>query len=92
MWPGAKLLNDYLSKNAEMLQGCSVLELGSGVGEQWSNHILLLVFYSISLLYMYVCMCVIKQAGGLFLLEYLFFKDKNRLKQTFHLMDRCFET
>ncbi|XP_021604820.1 protein N-lysine methyltransferase METTL21A [Manihot esculenta] len=32
VWPGAKLLNDYLSKNAEMLQGCSVLELGSGVG------------------------------------------------------------
>ncbi|KAE8037300.1 hypothetical protein FH972_009900 [Carpinus fangiana] len=26
------LLNDYLSKNAKMLQGCSVIELGSGVG------------------------------------------------------------
>ncbi|PIN17473.1 Calmodulin-lysine N-methyltransferase [Handroanthus impetiginosus] len=32
VWPGAELLNDYLSKNAEMLQGCSVIELGSGVG------------------------------------------------------------
>ncbi|KAJ9699090.1 hypothetical protein PVL29_007935 [Vitis rotundifolia] len=32
VWPGAMLLNDYLSKNAEMLQGCSVIELGSGVG------------------------------------------------------------
>ncbi|KAF2291943.1 hypothetical protein GH714_042285 [Hevea brasiliensis] len=32
VWPGAKLLNDYLSKNVEMLQGCSVIELGSGVG------------------------------------------------------------
>ncbi|CAK9184228.1 unnamed protein product [Ilex paraguariensis] len=32
VWPGATLLNDYLSRNAEMLQGCSVIELGSGVG------------------------------------------------------------
>ncbi|XP_059429596.1 uncharacterized protein LOC132163354 [Corylus avellana] len=32
VWPGAMLLNDYLSKNAKMLQGCSVIELGSGVG------------------------------------------------------------
>ncbi|GMY15996.1 protein N-lysine methyltransferase METTL21A isoform X1 [Fagus crenata] len=32
VWPGAMLLNDYLSKNAELLQGCSVIELGSGVG------------------------------------------------------------
>ncbi|VVA37559.1 PREDICTED: N-lysine methyltransferase [Prunus dulcis] len=32
VWPGAMLLNDYLSKNAELLQGCTVLELGSGVG------------------------------------------------------------
>ncbi|KDP43179.1 hypothetical protein JCGZ_22731 [Jatropha curcas] len=32
VWPGAMLLNDYLSKHAEMLQGCSVIELGSGVG------------------------------------------------------------
>ncbi|XVF04827.1 hypothetical protein REPUB_Repub05bG0118800 [Reevesia pubescens] len=31
VWPGAMLLNDYLSKNAEMLQGCSMIELGSGV-------------------------------------------------------------
>lgn len=33
VWPGAMLMNDYLSKNAEMLQGCSMIELGSGVGE-----------------------------------------------------------
>jgi len=32
VWPGAMLLNDYLSKNVKMLQGCTVLELGSGVG------------------------------------------------------------
>lgn len=32
MWPGAVLLNEYLSKNAEMLQGLSLIELGSGVG------------------------------------------------------------
>ncbi|KAL2456240.1 putative methyltransferase family protein [Abeliophyllum distichum] len=32
VWPGAVLLNDYLSKNAEMLQGRSIIELGSGVG------------------------------------------------------------
>jgi len=33
VWPGAMLLNDYLSKNDEMLQGCSAIELGSGVGK-----------------------------------------------------------
>ncbi|KAK2977538.1 hypothetical protein RJ640_018180 [Escallonia rubra] len=32
VWPGAMLLNDYLSKNPEMLRGCSVIEFGSGVG------------------------------------------------------------
>jgi len=32
VWPGAVLLNDYLSKNAEMLKRLSVIELGSGVG------------------------------------------------------------
>ncbi|XP_054789544.1 uncharacterized protein LOC129295096 [Prosopis cineraria] len=32
VWPGAILLNDYLSKNSEILQGCTVIELGSGVG------------------------------------------------------------
>ncbi|XP_010271830.1 PREDICTED: protein N-lysine methyltransferase METTL21A [Nelumbo nucifera] len=32
VWPGAMLLNNYLSKNSDMLQGCSVIELGSGVG------------------------------------------------------------
>ncbi|KAJ1424075.1 S-adenosyl-L-methionine-dependent methyltransferase [Sesbania bispinosa] len=32
VWPGAMLMNDFLSKNVEMLQGCTVIELGSGVG------------------------------------------------------------
>ncbi|XP_042001729.1 protein-lysine N-methyltransferase EFM3-like [Salvia splendens] len=32
VWPGAELLNDYLSKNSDILRGCSVIELGSGVG------------------------------------------------------------
>ncbi|EOA27971.1 hypothetical protein CARUB_v10024142mg [Capsella rubella] len=32
VWPGAMLMNGYLSGNAEILQGCSILELGSGVG------------------------------------------------------------
>ncbi|KMZ71015.1 hypothetical protein ZOSMA_18G01130 [Zostera marina] len=32
VWPGAILMNNYLSKNAEILQGHSVIELGSGVG------------------------------------------------------------
>ncbi|RAL45904.1 hypothetical protein DM860_006058 [Cuscuta australis] len=32
VWPGAVLLNDYLAKNADIIQGCSVIELGSGVG------------------------------------------------------------
>ncbi|KAL5580317.1 hypothetical protein UlMin_012759 [Ulmus minor] len=32
VWPGAMLMNDYLSKNADVLHGRSVIELGSGVG------------------------------------------------------------
>ncbi|XP_072997290.1 uncharacterized protein [Typha latifolia] len=32
VWPGAVLLNNYLSQHAEILEGCSVIELGSGVG------------------------------------------------------------
>ncbi|RRT64606.1 hypothetical protein BHE74_00042705 [Ensete ventricosum] len=32
VWPGAVLLNNYLSENAGMLKGCTVIELGSGVG------------------------------------------------------------
>ncbi|XP_064934214.1 uncharacterized protein LOC135587120 isoform X2 [Musa acuminata AAA Group] len=32
VWPGAVLLNNYLSDNAGILKGCSVIELGSGVG------------------------------------------------------------
>ncbi|XVF04826.1 hypothetical protein REPUB_Repub05bG0118800 [Reevesia pubescens] len=46
VWPGAMLLNDYLSKNAEMLQGCSMIELGSGVGRrnnQWQHFLLIFI-------------------------------------------------
>ncbi|KAH9790290.1 putative methyltransferase family protein [Citrus sinensis] len=32
VWPGAMLMNDYLSKNPDVLQASSILELGSGVG------------------------------------------------------------
>ncbi|KAG6531798.1 hypothetical protein ZIOFF_005623 [Zingiber officinale] len=32
VWPGAVLLNNYLTENAGMLHGCSIIELGSGVG------------------------------------------------------------
>ncbi|CAM8964522.1 unnamed protein product [Rhodiola kirilowii] len=32
IWPGAMLMNDFLSKNVHILQGCSVIELGSGAG------------------------------------------------------------
>ena len=32
VWPGATLLNIYISKNPEMLSRCSVIELCSGVG------------------------------------------------------------
>ncbi|KAJ0977980.1 hypothetical protein J5N97_013454 [Dioscorea zingiberensis] len=32
VWPGAVLLNNYLSQNAEILEERSVIELGSGVG------------------------------------------------------------
>ncbi|KAK9124820.1 hypothetical protein Scep_013666 [Stephania cephalantha] len=32
VWPGAVLLNNYLSNNTAILQGCSIIELGSGVG------------------------------------------------------------
>ncbi|KAK9119472.1 hypothetical protein Scep_017565 [Stephania cephalantha] len=31
VWPGAVLLNNYLSNNTAILQGCSIIELGSGV-------------------------------------------------------------
>uniref|UniRef100_A0A0A0KI86 Uncharacterized protein n=1 Tax=Cucumis sativus TaxID=3659 RepID=A0A0A0KI86_CUCSA len=32
VWPGALLMNNYLSQHAHLLQGCSIIELGSGVG------------------------------------------------------------
>ncbi|CAM9002858.1 unnamed protein product [Rhodiola kirilowii] len=32
IWPGAMLMNDFLSKNVHILEGCSVIELGSGAG------------------------------------------------------------
>ncbi|KAI8525975.1 hypothetical protein RHMOL_Rhmol13G0272200 [Rhododendron molle] len=49
VWPGAMLLNNYLSENPEMLRGRSVIELGSGVGSE--SHESMITFYlnSISL-------------------------------------------
>ncbi|KAF3791480.1 hypothetical protein EJ110_NYTH08370 [Nymphaea thermarum] len=32
VWPGAELLNNYLSNNKQILHGRSIIELGSGVG------------------------------------------------------------
>lgn len=32
VWPGAMLLNNYLSENSGILEGQSVIELGSGIG------------------------------------------------------------
>ncbi|MQM09823.1 hypothetical protein Taro_042703 [Colocasia esculenta] len=32
VWPGSVLLNNFLCKNTDILKGCSVIELGSGVG------------------------------------------------------------
>ncbi|XP_038901029.1 protein N-lysine methyltransferase METTL21A [Benincasa hispida] len=32
VWPGALLMNNYLSGHSHLLQGCSIIELGSGVG------------------------------------------------------------
>lgn len=37
VWPGAVLLNNYLSMNSEILKGKSVIELGSGVGKLITN-------------------------------------------------------
>jgi len=32
VWPGAVLMNNYLSEHPENVKGCSVIELGSGIG------------------------------------------------------------
>lgn len=32
VWPGAVLMNNYLSQHPEIVKGCSVVELGSGIG------------------------------------------------------------
>ncbi|WVZ66860.1 hypothetical protein U9M48_016023 [Paspalum notatum var. saurae] len=32
VWPGAVLMNNYLSQHPEIVKGCSVIELGSGIG------------------------------------------------------------
>lgn len=34
VWPGAVLMNDYLSEHPEMVKGRSVIELGSGIGKR----------------------------------------------------------
>ena len=33
IWPGAEHLNQFLSQSSDLFKGCSVLELGSGVGK-----------------------------------------------------------
>lgn len=33
VWPGAVLMNNYLSEHPETVNECSVIELGSGIGE-----------------------------------------------------------
>lgn len=33
VWPGAVLMNNYLSEHPETVKECSVIELGSGIGE-----------------------------------------------------------
>lgn len=38
-------MNDYLSKNVEMFQGCSVIELGSGVGMFSLLKIIIIIAY-----------------------------------------------
>ncbi|CAM9002857.1 unnamed protein product [Rhodiola kirilowii] len=43
IWPGAMLMNDFLSKNVHILEGCSVIELGSGADTEekyTASHIL----------------------------------------------------
>jgi hypothetical protein len=39
VWPGAILMNHYLSEHSETVNGRSVIELGSGVGERISCHV-----------------------------------------------------
>jgi len=34
VWPGAGILNDYLVNHSHLLDGRSVIELGSGVGKK----------------------------------------------------------
>lgn len=57
VWPGAMLLNNYLSANPEMLRGRSVIELGSGVGKNLFE-LQSLPFY-ISNLHAVVIQCII---------------------------------
>ena len=37
VWPGAGILNDYLVNHSHILDGLSVIELGSGVGKKTST-------------------------------------------------------
>jgi len=39
VWPGAVLMNNYLSEHPENVKGCSVIELGSGIGERIPCHV-----------------------------------------------------
>ena len=55
VWPGAGILNDYLVNHSDILDGRSVIELGSGVGKKTStiSFIVLqeLCFFSLASLY-----------------------------------------
>lgn len=59
VWPGAMLMNDYLSKNPDVLQASSILELGSGVGiSQFSSNVYIMFFfptYSSSIRLFHMC-------------------------------------
>jgi hypothetical protein len=39
VWPGAILMNHYLSEHPETVKGRSIIELGSGIGERISCHV-----------------------------------------------------
>ena len=39
VWPGAVLMNTYLSEHPETVQGRSIIELGSGIGEKTLYHV-----------------------------------------------------
>jgi hypothetical protein len=46
VWPGAVLMNTYLSEHPETVKGRSIIELGSGIGEIILDH----VYFSFAIL------------------------------------------